>query len=300
MVLLGRQLGPAAKQRIELSLKRSRCARRCAASKESERSVAGKFAGLVSVVVPIGAAASPGAAKPAIDQAANDRAALITAVRLNTTGPLFIDCKSIEFGNNPRETFDVDELQGLVESMTKLTLIAPVTVTPAGTERFRLVAGERRLRAARLAGWPELLVEMRADENLARVDLNPIERARQIAELVNPIANGGAGKTLTDVAKRYGHRQAWGSKQVALLKLPAAWQKRVAAGELSVLLSAGRLQPQAIGLAIHHAAHARSTARTMQGRWYRGSRVGTRPANSSSLDTKCKCDSPRRAMLVSG
>jgi ParB/RepB/Spo0J family partition protein len=165
------------------------------------------------------------------------------AERLEKTGPVMIDVKSIDRGDNPREAFDQAELQALADSMTSLSLLAPLTITSAGPGAYRLIAGERRLRAAKLAGWrkvpcyvvngpPELLAEMCVVENLLRVDLNLIEKARAIELLNRPIAAGGAGMPLVKIASRLGHKEAWAVKMAALLKLPAKWQKKLAAGEL--------------------------------------------------------------------
>jgi ParB/RepB/Spo0J family partition protein len=169
------------------------------------------------------------------------------AATLEKKGPLMIDLVSIERpNNNPREDFDAAEIQALAASMSSVTLLAPLTVTPIDEPpdgRYRLVAGERRLRAAKLAGWrripcyvvngpPELLAEMAVAENLLRKDLNLIETARAIAWLNKPIAKGGAGLSLAKIAERMGRKDAWAVKMVSLLKLPPNWQQKLAAGEL--------------------------------------------------------------------
>lgn len=101
----------------------------------------------------------------------------------------------IQVGRNDRQLFNERDLRQLAESIRQDGLIQPIVVTPADGG-YRLVAGERRLRAVRLLGWyavPAIIKEMGDEqasrtmlqENLMRVDLNPIEEARAYRERID-------------------------------------------------------------------------------------------------------------------
>lgn len=97
--------------------------------------------------------------------------------------------------NQPREKFDEDALQELADSIKKYGIIQPITVIKK-EDYYQIVAGERRYRAARLAGLKEIPVNIKAYsdneiaeialiENLQREDLNPIEEARAYQKLID-------------------------------------------------------------------------------------------------------------------
>jgi ParB/RepB/Spo0J family partition protein len=149
--------------------------------------------------------------------------------------------------DNPRDDFDDDdaELLELAESLKSVKLINAVHVEEIDhdSERYRIVAGERRWRAAKLAGWATIpavicrmdraaVVRLMVDENLQRKDLNPIEQARAIALLTKPVSEGGCGLSQHEVSRQRGGDESWAAQQVRLLRLPTAWQSRVANGEL--------------------------------------------------------------------
>lgn len=147
-----------------------------------------------------------------------------------------------------REAFDDSdpELVSLSESLTSVRLISPIHVEESGQPgRWVLIAGERRLHAAKLAGWSTVpafvcrgltqaaKIQLAADENIERRSLNDIELARQLALLNKPREQGGAGMTKEAIAKRYGHKDnTWAVNILKLLSLPEKWQERIAAGEL--------------------------------------------------------------------
>jgi len=126
----------------------------------------------------------------------------------------------------PRRNFDADALAALASSMRVRGILQPVLVRPLPDGRFELIAGERRWRAAQLAGIesiPALLrarddtesLELALIENMAREDLNPVEEARACAALVEEL-----GLSHEEVALRIGRSRVAVSNLVRLLDLP--------------------------------------------------------------------------------
>ncbi len=151
--------------------------------------------------------------------------------------------------SNPRKHFDEGELEALAESIRSAGIIEPLIlrrqklIKTKGDERFEIAAGERRWRAAKLAGLDavpaivrrlsdaEVLV-MQVMENIQRAGLSAIEEGEGFRILLMPAAEGGGGFTQTSLAKELGCTQAHISNRVRLLDLPDDWQKRVLKGEL--------------------------------------------------------------------
>jgi ParB family transcriptional regulator, chromosome partitioning protein len=126
----------------------------------------------------------------------------------------------------PRTTFSEPELRELAGSISKRGVLQPVLVTARPGGRYELIAGERRLRAATLAGLeriPALVrstedaerLELALIENMAREDLNPIEAARACAALIDEL-----GLSKEEVGRRLGRSRASISNTVRLLELP--------------------------------------------------------------------------------
>jgi ParB family chromosome partitioning protein len=126
----------------------------------------------------------------------------------------------------PRRSFDQDALQALAGSLGEQGVLQPVLVRPKPDGTYELVAGERRWRAARIAGLASIpaLVREREDaaalevaliENMAREDLSPIEEARACAALVEEL-----GLTREEVGLRVGRSRVAVSNLVRLLDLP--------------------------------------------------------------------------------
>ncbi len=139
----------------------------------------------------------------------------------------------------PREVFDEEELEGLATSLRDVGMLQPLVVRPGGDGRFELIAGERRLRAARLAGMDLVPVLIRhtddADllkealvENIHRVQLNPLEEAAAYQQLLEEF-----GFTQEELANRLGRSRPAVTNALRLLSLPLSVQRRVAAGVLS-------------------------------------------------------------------
>ncbi|MDX6698991.1 MAG: ParB family transcriptional regulator, chromosome partitioning protein [Solirubrobacteraceae bacterium] len=128
--------------------------------------------------------------------------------------------------NQPRRHFDEDSLGALATSLRERGVLQPVLVRPRPAGGWELIAGERRWRAAQLAGLDEVPAIVRADddaaslelaliENMAREDLNPVEQARACAALVEEL-----GLTREDVGRRVGRSRVAVSNLVRLLDLP--------------------------------------------------------------------------------
>jgi ParB family chromosome partitioning protein len=141
--------------------------------------------------------------------------------------------------HQPRRAFDEQALAALAGSLGERGVLQPVLVRPRPGGKYELVAGERRWRAARLAGLETIpaLVRDREDaaalevaliENMAREDLNPIEEARACAALVEEL-----GLTREEVGLRVGRSRVAVSNLVRLLDLPDAVIELLEQGALS-------------------------------------------------------------------
>jgi ParB family chromosome partitioning protein len=141
--------------------------------------------------------------------------------------------------HQPRRGFDDDALVALSESIKVRGILQPLVVRPLPGGGYELIAGERRLRAAKLAGLDEVpaIVRETADadrlelaliENMAREDLNAVEEARACATLVDDL-----GITKEEVGRRVGRSRAAVANLVRMLELPDDALAMVEAGELS-------------------------------------------------------------------
>jgi ParB family chromosome partitioning protein len=141
--------------------------------------------------------------------------------------------------SQPRRYFDQDALEGLAASIGERSVLQPVLVRPVENDRYQLVVGERRWRAAKLAGLetiPALVsdyedlaaLEAGLIENMAREDLNPVEEARACATLVRDL-----GLTLEQVGQRVGRSRSAVSNLMRLLDLPTEILELLETKELS-------------------------------------------------------------------
>jgi ParB family chromosome partitioning protein len=167
----------------------------------------------------------------------------------------------------PRRRFDQDALQALAGSLGERGVLQPVLVRPRPGGTYELVAGERRWRAAQIAGLTTIpaLVRPRDDaealelaliENMAREDLSPIEEARACAALVEEL-----GLTREEVGRRVGRGRVAVSNLVRLLDLP---------DEVIELLQEGALSEghgRALLLAQDHGARTRLARSAVQDGW---------------------------------
>jgi ParB family chromosome partitioning protein len=153
----------------------------------------------------------------------------------------------------PRRRFDEVELRELADSLSECGVLQPVLVRPLGEGMYQLVAGERRWRAAQLAGLasiPALVsryddraaLEVGLIENMARQDLNPVEQARACATLIDEF-----GLTRAQIGRRVCCHESVVSNLTSLLKLPGEVLELLERGELGashgiVLLRAKSLE----------------------------------------------------------
>lgn len=142
--------------------------------------------------------------------------------------------------DQPRDRFNTEPLQGLADSIREVGVLQPIVVRPAGANgRHVLVAGERRLRAARMAGLTEIPAVIRDGddqgrlveavvENVQREDLDPLEEAAAYRTLMEDF-----GMNHEQVATRVGKSRSAVTNSVRLLGLPGAIQTLLVAGKIS-------------------------------------------------------------------
>ena len=140
----------------------------------------------------------------------------------------------------PRTRMDEGSLYELAESIKSQGIMQPILVRPVGASGYEIIAGERRFRAARLAGLDEVpvLVKVVADEaaavmalieNIQREDLNPLEEAQGLQRLVDEFA-----LTHEQAAQAVGRSRSAASNLLRLLKLTAPVQQMLMAGDLDM------------------------------------------------------------------
>jgi len=139
----------------------------------------------------------------------------------------------------PRKRFDDDALQGLAGSLAERGVVQPILVRPIAGGTYELVAGERRWRAAQLAGLERIpavvrdhddaaSLEVALVENMAREDLNPVEEARAVAALVEEL-----GLSREAVGKKVGRSRVAISNLLRILDLPDEALELIEAGRLT-------------------------------------------------------------------
>ena len=139
----------------------------------------------------------------------------------------------------PRLTFSQQALEELAQSIREDGMIQPVVVQPDGSENYTIVVGERRMRAAQLAGLESIpaivktiaedrLLEIALVENIQREDLNPIEVALALQQMVEELS-----LSHEELAQRTGKDRTTVSNLLRLLRLPQAVQALVARGKIA-------------------------------------------------------------------
>lgn len=141
--------------------------------------------------------------------------------------------------HQPRKNFDKVKLQELADSIKAHGILQPLVVTKTGDGKYQLIAGERRLGAAKLAGLtkaPAIIrdsseqgkLELALVENLQRDNLNPIEKAYAFKKLIDEF-----NFIQQDVAKRVGKSRETVANTLRLLDLPAEIQRAILGGKIS-------------------------------------------------------------------
>ncbi len=144
-------------------------------------------------------------------------------------------------GGNPRKHFDQRALQELADSIAKHGVLQPLVVR-SNEHGYTLIAGERRYRAAKLAGLTEVPVilrddddsplELAVDENLHRQDLDPVEEAHAFQAILN---SGRISKK--QLAERVSKSAQYVNERLRLLALPDSIQEHIASGTIPVRLA---------------------------------------------------------------
>jgi len=199
--------------------------------------------------------------------------------------------------DQPRKHFDEAALAGLAETVRERGILQPLLVRKVGSH-YELIAGERRLRAAKMAGLQEVPVMIRESleddglelamiENLQREDLNPIEEARGYKEMLQRLQ-----LTQEELAQRLGRDRSSLANSVRLLQLPREIQDDLIRGDLSsgharalLALSNEVLQLQVRSLVKEKGLSVRETEKIVLN--YKEKKTG-RPATDQVLDPDMK------------
>ena len=168
--------------------------------------------------------------------------ALIPTATQGSSGLLTLQLNAIQPNpRQPRGQFNETALEELAHSLREVGMLQPIVVRPAsGAEgRYEIIAGERRYRAARLAGLEEVPAVVRTTqdgdlltealvENIHRADLNPLEEAAAFQQLLDDF-----GVTHDQLATKLGKSRPAISNALRLLTLPPTLQELIASGKLS-------------------------------------------------------------------
>jgi ParB family transcriptional regulator, chromosome partitioning protein len=158
-----------------------------------------------------------------------------------TAGINEIDLSNIEANPfQPRSKFDAESLKELADSIREIGLIQPITLRKIGENKYQIIAGERRFRAAQMAGLKSIpayirkakddgMLEMALVENIQREDLDAIEIAVSYQRLMEELEF-----TQEDLSSRVGKKRSTIANYLRLLKLPAVIQKGLREKEISM------------------------------------------------------------------
>ncbi|HZH74060.1 MAG TPA: ParB/RepB/Spo0J family partition protein [Mariniphaga sp.] len=166
-----------------------------------------------------------------IDDAEKMKQALINDVELSK-----IEANPFQ----PRTRFDEEALEELAASIREIGLIQPITLRKSGNDKFQIIAGERRFRAAQKAGLESIpsyirqakddgMLEMALVENIQREDLDAIEIALSYQRLIEEL-----DFTQEDLSSRVGKKRSTIANYLRLLRLPAIIQKALREKEISM------------------------------------------------------------------
>jgi ParB family chromosome partitioning protein len=162
------------------------------------------------------------------------------ALQTQEAGSVYLPISQVEPGlNQPRKRFDEESLMDLADSIREHGIIQPLTVRRLSSGYYQIIAGERRWRAAKLAGLAEVpaviieaddrkVMELGLIENLQREDLNPMEEARGYEALISQY-----GLSQEEAAKSVGKSRPAVANALRLLKLPKSIISLVEDGSIS-------------------------------------------------------------------
>jgi len=141
--------------------------------------------------------------------------------------------------NNPRRQFDEEDLQDLARSIAQHGIVQPIVVRPSGDDRYEIIAGERRWRAAQRAGLVDIpaivrdvddrtALELAIVENVQRSDLNPLDEAMGYGQLIEE-----HGYTQNDLGDIIGKSRSHVANSLRLLRLPEPVRDMLSSGALT-------------------------------------------------------------------
>ena len=195
----------------------------------------------------------------------------------------------------PRREFNPEELAELQASIKSTGLLQPITVRPAGSEKFELIAGERRLRAVTALGWEKVpavvkdiddrtALTLALVENLQRADLNPLEEAEGYQRLVDEF-----GMTQQQVADIVGKERSTVANILRILALPASVRRMVADSKLTLGHARALLalpNEREIAAAANEIVARGLTVRDVERMAREGSRGGRPERGGGAVDTR--------------
>lgn len=141
--------------------------------------------------------------------------------------------------NQPRTEFNDEALKELADSIAKHGIIQPIVVKPLSSGKYRIIAGERRYRASKMAGLKEVpviikdisdaqIMELALVENLQREDLSALEEAKGYKSLIDSY-----GMTQAEVAETVGKSRSYVANTIRLLNLPQSVVEKLELGEIT-------------------------------------------------------------------
>jgi len=217
----------------------------------------------------------------------------------------------------PRKIFEEDQLEDLATSIKQHGIIQPLIVIAAeGVDRYTLIAGERRLRAAKLAGLKEVpaivrtasqqeQLEFAIIENVQREDLNPIERARAYQSLADQFS-----LTHEDIAQRVGKSRVTVTNTLRLLNLPVVVQQTLQSGEITegharslLALPSARAMEAALDSILSLGLNVRQTellVSKLSGKAPTSKKLTTRSAEAEDLENRLRQFFHTKVMLSKG
>lgn len=181
-----------------------------------------------------------GEPKSSAKKIASKNSNLPSSIETDDNGTLWISPDLLKANpHQPRQVFNEEQLKELSDSIAEHGIVQPIVIEDAGDGTFYIIAGERRTRAAKLAGLKKVPVQLRKFndekklevaliENIQRADLNPIEEAQAYYNLMKI-----GGLNQDEVAQKVGKGRPTVANALRLLKLPEDMQNSLIVGQIS-------------------------------------------------------------------